>query len=503
MKKTCFLIYIIIFLFTIKGASAEDTAKIILLHTNDIHGRLFPYDNPIVAEPPVMTGGFQYLATVINKERSENPGKVLLLDGGDTFQGSMYSNLSFGIPVIELMNYLRYDAMVLGNHDFDWSEEKLMDLISTAGFPVLSSNVIMKDNGDFIKGAVPYTVKNINGVRTGIIGLTTDNTSIMGPSCETFKYDFLSPEETVKKYITLLENIHKAELIIVLSHLGLYEDQILAEKVPEIDIIVGAHTHTAIFEPILAGKTIILQADCYLSYLGRLEIEFDKEKKEIISYQGKLIKIVDSDIEPDSEVSFLLKDYTEKYDLLAKEIVGVESGDLIRDSWNESTIGNLFADIIKDAGKTDMGFINSKGIRADILSGNVTMEEIYAAYPFDDILVSMELSGKDILEILEISFNGEHSILQVSSGLELEYNRSNPVGQRLIEAKFNGEMIEPDRIYTVTTIYFLSTGKDDYEPFVRGKNLKNLILARDAIRDYFKSNSPVTGKIDGRIEIEN
>ncbi len=505
MKKLCSIITLVfisfLFFFSNKAVFSEESKSIVILHTNDFHGHMFPYEDSSMIPPPGKTGGFQYLATLIKEEREKNPGRVILLDGGDIAQGSIYSNLSYGIPVVELMNYLKYDAFAIGNHEFDWGEERLVDMIKTAQFPVLSANVIMRDGGNFIKGAQPYTVKNINGLRVGIIGLTITNTSILGPSCEVYKYDFLSPEETARNYISLLKSVHKADLIVVLSHLGLNRDKTLAEEVPGIDVIVGAHTHIPLEEPLVVKDTIILQADCYMKYLGKLEIEYDPAEKKIISYKGKLMKITDSEITPDPEVTCLLNDYTEKYASLAGRIVGKTSVDLMRNSSRESTIGNLFTDIIKDSCKADIGMINSKGIRVDIPAGDVTMEQIYAAYPFDDIIVSMDLKGKDIMEILEQSVEGSHSILQVSSGLKLKYNMAAPPGERLIEAKYKDEFIDPMATYKVATIDFLVSGGDGYEAFSLGENVKYTISVRDALVNYFTFNNPVVCKIEGRIEI--
>lgn len=503
MKKKLIIFaisYIIIFTLLSAALPAQDLAKIVILHTNDMHGHIFPYENPKIAEPPARTGGFAYLATLVKEERAKNPGKVLLLDAGDLAQGTIYSNLSYGIPVIDLMSYLRYDASIIGNHEFDWGEEKLVKMIFSADFPFLTANLVKKNTGNFIDGIKPYTVKNINGIRLGIIGICCTDTSVLGPSSGVDSYDFLSPAETLKTYIPILKFIHKADLIVVLSHEGYEKDLILAEKVPDIDIIVGSHSHTLLEEPVLKGETVIVQAGSYMTHLGRLEIEFDRDKKEIVSYEGKVIKITDSEIEPDPEVEWMVNNYKEKYSSIAQEEIGEASIDMMRSLTRECNIGNLTADILKEAGKAEIGLINSEGIRQDILKGPVTMEEIYSVFPFDNILVTIELTGKDLKDLLEVSFSGEHSILQVS-GLYAKYDLSGPPGNRLVELKVGGRPLEEDKFYKIATVDFLAGGGDGYEAFENGKNLENITLARDAIVNYFKEKSPLFCEIEGRIEV--
>ena len=379
---------------------AENLRKIILLHTNDIHGHMFPYEDKNTSSDDEKTGGFQYLATLINKERSENPGSILLLDGGDLAQGNIYSNLAYGIPVVEIMNFLKYDATVTGNHEFDWEIRRLEEMIEKADFSFLAANVIRKEDGNFIKGSVPYIIKEINGVRLGIIGITGADTSVFGPEFNSEEYLFLAPEETLKKYIPLIRFTHKVDLLIVLSHLGLHNDKKLASKISGIDIIVGSHSHTFLEEPVMENNTIIVQAGKYINCLGRLEIEVDIEENKIIDYKGNLLKVNDS-IKPDREVAWLLDNYKLKYGAIAQKVVGINEIELIKSIENETNMGNLFTDSMREFGKADIAMINANAFRENIPVGPVTMEDLYEVYPYDNVLITMDLTGKDIKDILE------------------------------------------------------------------------------------------------------
>lgn len=485
-------------LISVNFVFGEETVKIVLLHTNDIHGHMNPYEDSRIAPGSEKIGGFEYLSTLIKEERAKNPG-ALLLDGGDIAQGSLYSNLAYGIPVIELMNNLGYDCSTLGNHDFDWGEEKLLAMINTARFPMLAANVIKRQDGNFIPCVKPYILKDINGIRIGIIGIACTDTTVLSPECSKEKYYFLSAEETLKCYIPVLKEIHKADLIIVISHLGYREDLKLSEKISDIDVIVGAHSHKAIEKPVMKNNTIIIQAGNYLAYLGKLELEVDKEQKKIVSYNGELIKILNSQIEPDLEVKKLLDKYKEKYESFGEQIVGEASVDLTKSNIKECNLGNLVADIMRLAGKSDIAIINTGGLRENIPKGQVTIEKIYGVYPFENMLISMDLKGKYIKEIIETTFTGSHAILQVS-GLTIKYDLSKPDKEKIVEILVNNKPLEDEKTYRVSTADFLATGGDGYESFKKGENPQNIMPIRDAIIKYFQENSPVSSEIEGRIE---
>ena len=499
-KCKVFILFTILFtLICINISPAEETAKILLLYTNDIHGHIMPYEDSTIAPAPEKIGGFQYLSTLIKNERSKNPEGTLLLDGGDIAQGNLYSNMAYGIPVIELMNVIGYDGGVLGNHDFDWGEQKLVNMISAAKFPLLACNLIKMEDGSFIDGTIPYIIKNINGIRIGIIGIACTDTSVLSAEINHGKFYFLSGEETLKYYIPVLKEIHKVNLIIVISHLGYEKDIELADNISGIDIIVGSHSHKVIDTPVVKNNTIILQAGKYLSCLGKLELEVDKNTKKIVSHKGELVKILDSKIEADREVEKLLDKYREKYENLGNKIIGETSVELTKNNKEECNLGNLIADIIKISAKSDIALINTGGLREDIPKGKITMEKLYGVFPFENMIISMDLKGKYIKDIVETCFTGNHAILQVS-GLKIKYDSSKPDKEQVIEILVNNKPIQEEKNYRIATVDFLAAGGDGYDEFKKGENLQNVMFARDAIIKYFKEYSPVTDPIEGSLE---
>jgi len=495
MKKILILFLIIFLSSSVYGG---EKVKIVIFHTNDIHGHIFPYDNKNISEHAI--GGFQYLSSIIKEERKTNSGHVLLIDGGDFAQGTIWSNLDYGLATVDIMNALNYDCSVVGNHEFDWGMDKLDNMVGSASFTVLSCNIVSKEDGSFIERTKPYIMKEIDGIRIGIIGISSVDTGIINFKVRN-KYDFLPPEDILPVYINLLKKLHKADIIAVLSHEGYELDKDLSLKVPGIDIIIGGHSNTILEKPLISGNTIIVQAGNYLVWTGRLELEFDRELKKITSYKGNLIKIDNNVIEPDPEISLLLEKYKEKYKAIASEVIGKTSVDLVSYRKGESNMGNFVADIIRKYGNSRIGIINSGALRENIPSGDITFEKIYSAFPFNDELISMDLKGKDIIEILSNNFAGKHGILQVS-GIKVKYI-SESEGNNIIDITIDGKPIEKEGIYRITTVDYLVHGGNDFHTFKKGRNLQVMGLFRDAIVDFIKLNSPVYCKIEGRQEFIN
>jgi 2',3'-cyclic-nucleotide 2'-phosphodiesterase (5'-nucleotidase family) len=254
----------------------SETVEIRILHINDFHGFAEPY-KPLGSDK--MLGGIYYLSEVENRLRSEKPS--LLLSAGDMIQGNNWANLFGGKSVIELMNAMRFDAMVVGNHEFDFGQEVLRQRISEANFPFLGANI---EGFDILK---PYVIKEIAGIKIAIIGIVTEDTPVSTHPRNVAGLKFLLHKDTVVKYINELKG--KVDIIIVLSHIGHHADRVLAEKVKGIDVIVGGHSHTKIEKPILIGETIIVQAWEHGKALGVLDLTIRDGK--ITRFEGHLEEI--------------------------------------------------------------------------------------------------------------------------------------------------------------------------------------------------------------------
>lgn len=478
--------------------AAEQPAHITILHVNDTHGRVLPYIEKSVNENTPSSGA-AYLARMIETARSENPDGTLLLSAGDMFQGTPLSNVFKGQPVIEIMNYLRFDAMTLGNHEFDWGQETLQALRSSAAFPFLSANI--KDvRGEYLPGVKPYTILSRKGLRIAVIGLTTPETPIATKPSNVAGLIVSDPVEVLPGLIEQVKS-ERADLIIVLSHLGLEADRDLARRVRGIDIIVGGHSHTVVSDPLVENGVIIAQAGYYGLYLGDLELLIEPGANKIIEHTKRnALKLVSAAPEApfDEEASRIVARYNDQIKEEFSKEIGATSVDLMRSDFDESNIGNLIADSMRQATGSDIALQNGGGIRADLPKGKVTLEGAYSVLPFDNILVTMDLSGSHILETLEKNALMERRIVQVS-GISVEYDIKKPVGSRVVKATIKDEPLDPAKYYRVTVNDFMAAGGDGLDALKEGKNILYGDNLRDVFIKYLEANSPVNPKLENRI----
>jgi len=449
-----FFISLIIIIFSASFARA-DQKEIRILYLNDFHGFAEPY-KPFGSDE--MLGGIAYLASKVNSLRSEKPS--VLLAAGDMMQGNNWANLSQGESVIELMNAMKFDAMVLGNHEFDFGQDILKKRISEASFPVLGANV------EGINGLKPYIVMEISGVRIGIIGVVTEDTPVSTHPRNVGGLKFIKADESVKKYEEELQR--ETDILLVLSHIGHAGDRALAEKAKAIDVIVGGHSHTRVLRPVMVGNTIILQAWEHAKALGVLDITVEDGK--IKRFDGRLEEIKPVQDEEDKNIMAIVEKYRKNVDAVLNETIGEAGIDLDGENvrTKETNLGDYIADIMKNASGADIAIINGGGIRTSIKKGEIKVKNVYSVLPFDNYIVSIKLTGRRIREALEHGVSavekGEGRFPQVS-GLTFKYFPLLKSGARTKEIYINGIALDPDNEYTVATNDFLAAGGDGYKAF--------------------------------------
>ena len=508
MKKlNRFCCALIIFFLSVTFAYAEQTV-IRILYVNDFHGFAEPY-KPLGSDK--MLGGIAYLSSEVNELRNGRPS--LLLAAGDMIQGNNWANLFQGESVIEVMNKMRFDAMVVGNHEFDFGQGVLKKRISEAVFPVLGADV------EGIDALNPYVIKEIAGIKVGIIGVVTDETPVSTHPRNVAGLKFNSPAATVKKYIEELKG--KVDIIIVLSHIGYHADRVLAEKVKGIDVIVGGHSHTEILSPAIIGNTIIVQAWEHAKALGVLDLTIEDGK--IIKHYGHLEEIKPETGKEDKDVREIVEKYNSKIDTVMNQPIGEAGVDLDGENVRkqETNLGDLVADIMRKIAGADVAIINGGGIRSSINQGEIKVKNVYTVLPFDNYIVAIRLTGAKIREALEFGLSaiGERAgrFPQVS-GLSFTYSRSANAGSKIRDIFIAGRPVEPDREYVVATNDFLAAGGDGYKIFgealksskdfsITGGALKGEKLVyndsgrwvRDVVIEYIKDKKKIAPAVEGRI----
>ncbi|MCD4786055.1 MAG: bifunctional metallophosphatase/5'-nucleotidase [Candidatus Eremiobacteraeota bacterium] len=503
------LMWIVVMLFSIscsREPRVEQDQTLVIVHTNDIHGHLKPSDIYTKDnEDPKRIGGLAYIATLISQIRKEYPDKVLLLDGGDTFSGTSISNLFKGRSVIEVMNCLNYDAMTIGNHDFDFKQSGLEKLIQMANFPVISANIVYKKFPDKrIFDVKPYIIKEVGNIKVGILGLATPRTFKVTLPENVEGLKILSPIKTAKKYIPEMKK-EGAEIIIVISQLARWRDDKLAKCVPEIDVIIGGQCLTEIMDTMKVRNTLIVQAGSRSRYLGKLVLKIDPKTKKIKSYtrENERFLVLTEELKPDPEVQKIIEKYEIRIEHIMKKVIAKATTKLSRE-WGEGyadvDLGSLLCDSFRRKTGADVVIINQGAIKDEINKGNITVEDAFKVFPYQDSLVTMELSGRNLKRALESGCAWRtHHAPQVS-GLTYSIDFSKPRGSRTSDIMVNGKPLEKDRKYRTATLNFTYLGGDGYN----FKDSTDAIFgsqARAVFIDYITEMKIVSPSQDRRIKI--
>jgi 5'-nucleotidase/UDP-sugar diphosphatase len=495
---------------------------LVVLHTNDHHGHPFKFFDPPIPD----VGGLPARATLVKEIRKEERN-VLLLDAGDINTGLVESNFFKAKPDIEGYNYIGYAAMTLGNHEFDNPLRVLKWQMEIARFPFLSANVRTID-GRYL--ATPYIIKEFPGFRVAIFGLTTRETQITSNPENIKDLIFEDEIEVSKRLVPELKK--KADIVIALTHLGIYESEkkgarMLASEVEGIDVIVDGHTHTRLEEAIIVPKrdlkTIIVQAWQWGLILGRLDL-WIKDKK-VIDFRFKAIPVnlktikenpdgtklysfVGKRVKEDSELLKILRPYAEKVNSALSEVIGYsEETFSYRDTrMRETPLGNFIADAILWHTKymgVDFAIHNGGGIRNDLPAGKITKKIIYDILPFEDRVVVLTLKGRHLVELFRYIATiprGKGAFPQVSEGLSFTINYSKGKCEDIL---VKGMPIDPERNYKVATNSYMAQGGDGYNIFLNAiDKVDTSVFMRDVLIEYIKF---VGGKIrpeeKGRIKI--
>ena len=475
-----------------------------------------------------MHGGVSRRKTLIDAIRAEG-GNQILLDAGDVFQGTLWFNQYNGLADLEFYNALGYEAMTIGNHEFDKGSQPLADFIKGAKFPVLSAN-ITTDASAAINGLVkPWIIKEIGGQRIGIFGLTTEETPAIaspGPGVS-----FTNYIEAARKAVAELkaQDVNK---IISLTHVGITFDRELAKQVDGIQVIIGGHSHTPMgpmikpadasrpYPEVIAspsGKPVVMATDWeWGRWLGDLTVGFDANGDITNVLAGHPVEVAPS-IEPnkgfEDRIAVLVQPLTGLRSKLVGETAVALNGVRGDVRTKETNLGNLIADAMLEKGRpagAQVAIMNGGGVRASIDAGQITLGELLDVQPFGNQLSLVTLTGAQLKEALE---NGVSQIETVAgrfaqvSNMRYSFDPSRPVGDRVTgvqigDGKGGYSALDPAGSYRVATINFLLTGGDGYTVLAQGTNkLDTGLLDVDVTTDYVVAHSPVNPQVEGRIVV--
>jgi len=476
------------------AAPIEYETVVTIAHTNDIHSHLMPDEND--REP---VGGMSRIATIV-KDLQRKCDYLLVVDAGDCMLGTPFYSFYGGRAEIECMNAVGYDAAVVGNHELDAGVETFLALSEKADFPFLSANILWRRSGEPV--FTPHLVFEGDDLRIALLGLTTG--SLHGRVRPSALRGISSgdPVEAAKRIVPELRR--EAQVVVVLSHIGVGRDKKLAAEVPGIDLIIGGDSHTLLEKPIevrdpgSGRSTYIVQAGSEGRYVGRVNMYFSGES--LMGIDACVIPVVSS-VAQDREAERTAEKYWNSIADRVSEVVARAKGPFPRDKsmkWGESPLGDLVADITRDATGADIALQNAGGVRDGFDRGAITVWDVYCALPFDNKLVTVEMKGSKVTRLMnEIARRrGRNSFCQVS-GITFEID-----GDAARNIKIGGRPLEPERRYTVGLIDYMAEGGDHYGILADATVIRSSdSFQRDIAVEYLRSKGTISPRLDGRIKV--
>jgi 2',3'-cyclic-nucleotide 2'-phosphodiesterase (5'-nucleotidase family) len=497
-------------------------AWITIIATTDLHGNLLPVDY-YTNKPDAR--GLAKAATLIRAARKENPTGTLLLDSGDTIQGTPLEYVHNRMndvppdPMMLSMNALSYDAMAVGNHEYNFGLAVLEKARREARFPWLSANTYKRGTND--TAYQPYIVKELNGVRVGVLGLTTPGI----PSWENKEnyagLEFREPVAEARKWVEILRAKEKCDLVVVAMHMGLEEDLrtgevtpgqaphenegvAIAEQVKGIDLILLGHTHREISDLTING-VLLTQANAWARHVARADIYLEKDERgrwRVAAKQARTVPVTDA-TGVDSEIAKIAEPYDRETQAWLSRVIGESPAEMsaAQASFRDTPILDLIQRVQMDVGHADVSMVANFNPQARLQKGAVTVRDIAGLYIYENTLVVIEVTGQQLKDALEHSAEyflpyaaGKTAAelvnpqipgynFDIAEGVSYDLDITKPVGQRIQNLRFHGQPLNPAQKLRLATNNYRVNGGGGYtmykgapELFRSSEEIRNLII---------------------------
>jgi 2',3'-cyclic-nucleotide 2'-phosphodiesterase (5'-nucleotidase family) len=540
-KEVTWILVLSIVLLTVATAATDEPEpiRIQIIYTNDIAGGIGPTEATFMNRefPPIVGGAAtagRYICCVRDQAEKNGDG-FLLLDAGDTFQGTPVGILTKGEAVIHALNMLGYDAMGIGNHEFDAGVENLYRLAELADFPLLSGNIIEAQTGKPPTFATPYIIKEIKGLKIAIIGMTTADTPTYSYPGNVEGMQFLPVAPAMQKYVQEVRD-KGVDLVVGLVHLGIpyYTDQgwqeimdreargekkewrlnamELAHEVPGIDLMFCGHIEKGYREPWEhpSHHTLMFQNYGKFTGLGQVTIEVDPETKTISGYSlpgtdGSLITLFEDEFCPMEALCVKVDSLIAEAEKGMDEPIGRTLTTLHRGDAATNLMGHVVVDAMRERTGADFAFTNLGGVRAEIEAGKITPRDIFDVLPFGNRVVVISMTGEFLKEIMEWRVKGLRAGV-IMSGAKIVFNRNRPDFDRITTFQVGGQTLDPEKIYRVATTDYIAQGNiglDILKTVPPEDIYYTNVMGRTMVGEYVKENNPLNPRIDGRWTEDN
>lgn len=432
---------------------------VVIFHTNDIHGRFLP-EPAAWRDDRALAGGFAALFHQLELQRALHPHSIYL-DAGDLMTGNPLCNVVYngvqGGALLELLKRSGVSAMALGNHEFDLGPDHIRDFVAAAPFPLVCANLRERAGG--LPLAAPATVVRVAGIRVGIIGLIMDDLGASMARRNSEPFEVLDAATTAQEQIDKLDPA--TDLIVLLTHMGLDADSVLATRIRGADVIVGGHSHTRLLRPRRVNGVLIVQAGSYAKNLGVLKLTVAADS--VSAYSGELVELLVPPELPPSPVSALVDSFENVIRREFGQIIGDLAEPWVRSYYSGSNVGNWICDRLRERYKADIALVNAGGIRTDLAPGPVSKLDIAELLPFSNSVVIFEARGAALrkLAIEQARAQGlhAHGALEMS-GISIQYRKRG--GEVEVAAvHVAGRPLQDAQAYRIVSIDYVATSQPD------------------------------------------
>ncbi|MCM3568118.1 bifunctional UDP-sugar hydrolase/5'-nucleotidase [Neobacillus mesonae] len=474
-----------------------------ILQMNDTHAYLNLHPEMFIKEKGEVhfrnAGGFSRITTIFKEARAQNPGGVLILDNGDTFHGTYPAVSSNGESLIPILNKMGIDGMT-AHWEFAYGPNHLKKLTAALEYPMLANNCYDKKS----KQPIFPTDMVIEraGLKIGVIGIACHIVDKTMPSHFSTGVSFTLGNEELLTQIDKLRKVNHVDLIVVLSHLGFPIEAKIAAEVDGIDILLSAHTHNRLYEPVLINNTLIIQSGCHGSFIGRLDLEI--ENRQILTFRHKLIEVSES-IQPDPQVQALINYILEPHRAMLQSKVGETKTALHRYAQLETTMDNLLLQSLIEISNAEIAFSNGWRYGAPIPPGPITMNDLWNIIPTNPPVSTVELTGKEILEMLEENLertfagNPYHQMggyMKRCFGLRMFIKIENPAGTRIQQLFINDQLVDINQTYLASFVTMQGV------PQKYGSNRRNLNAhAIDALKQFIEKRGVISIQLNDIVQV--
>ena len=458
----------------------------------DLHQEMFWQGDYAVYRP---AGGYARIATIVKQIRAETQGRCLFCDCGDTIHGTYPALNTQGQALIPILNSLGLDAMT-AHWEFAYGPKVFHQRVAELNYPMLANNVYDKETKKLIYP--PYLVKEIGGLRIGLVGVASNIVDKTMPPSYSEGIYFTMGRDELSLIIDTLRSQEKADLIILISHLGFPQEMKLLSEVHGIDVCLSGHTHNRLYKPALQGKTLVMQSGCHGFFLGRLDLEV--EGGQIVDYRHWLIEVA-ADIQPDPSADELIRHALAPYKGDLSEVVGETATALNRGTTLEATMDNFLLQALLENTEAKLAFSNGWRYGAPIVPGKVTLNDLYNIIPMNPPVSTVELTGEELAMMLEENLERTFSVdsyqqmggyVKRCLGLNVYFKIENPPGHRIQKLFVGNEEVQPGRYYTATFV----TPQGVSQKYGRNReNRSDRII--DVLRKYLAMHHPLRAELRG------